>query len=60
MRMQRIQFLLELGCNVHPLIQDSYNLYVTVFNQPIEQQVLMASSASPVAVIHRVRSYSSQ
>ncbi len=24
---------IELGCNIHPLMQDSYNFNVTIFNQ---------------------------
>ena len=45
--MQKILYfaLFELGCNIHPFMQDSYNLYVSIFNQPIEYQMLMATSA---------------
>ena len=37
--------LLEFGHNIHPLMQDSYDLNVTIFNQPIEYQMLMTASA---------------
>ena len=45
--MQKILYfaLFEIGCNIHPFMQDSYNLNVTIFNQPIEYQMLMATSA---------------
>lgn len=45
--MQKILYfaLFELGCNIHLFMQDSYNLNVTIFNQPIEYQMLMATSA---------------